>query len=114
MRISDWSSVVCSSDLATSLLANPAAGGGLFTKPESLKRAAQLAGTQIAVDAPIQLAATGQYDPAMAGISALGGVMSTPHRRDRKSGVEGKRVSVRVDLGGRCIIKKKSKTSRKK
>src|SRR3546814_11137863 len=26
---------------------------------------------------------------------------------DRKSVVEGKRVSVRVDLGGRCIIKKK-------
>src|SRR3546814_19678288 len=25
---------------------------------------------------------------------------------DRKSVVEGKRVSVRVDLGGRCIIKK--------
>src|SRR3546814_12401900 len=30
-------------------------------------------------------------------------------KRDRKSGVEGKRVSVRVDLGGRRIIKKKNK-----
>src|SRR3546814_14337406 len=28
---------------------------------------------------------------------------------DRKSGVSGKRVSVRVDLGGRRIIKKKTK-----
>src|SRR3546814_18186910 len=32
---------------------------------------------------------------------------------DRKSVVEGKRVSVRVDLGGRRIIKKKSKSYRK-
>src|SRR3546814_19907465 len=30
-------------------------------------------------------------------------------RRDRKSVVEGKSVSVRVDLGGRRIIKKKNK-----
>src|SRR3546814_15401345 len=30
--------------------------------------------------------------------------------RDRKSGVSGKSVSVRVDLGGRRIIKKKNKT----
>src|SRR3546814_20866950 len=31
------------------------------------------------------------------------------HRLDRKSVVEGKRVSLRVDLGGRRIIKKKKK-----
>src|SRR3546814_11747173 len=30
---------------------------------------------------------------------------------DRKSGVEGKSVSVRLDLGGRSIIKKKKKTN---
>src|SRR3546814_14701193 len=29
-------------------------------------------------------------------------------RRDTKSGVEGQRVSVRVDLGGRCITSKKN------
>src|SRR3546814_18131512 len=33
--------------------------------------------------------------------------MRWPSRRDRKSVVEGKNVSVRVDLGGRRIIKKK-------
>src|SRR3546814_15896104 len=33
---------------------------------------------------------------------------------DRKSVVQGKRVSVRVDLGGRRIIKKKKKDSRRK
>src|SRR3546814_13552458 len=32
-----------------------------------------------------------------------------PEGEDRKSVVEGKRVSVRVDLGGRRIIKKKNK-----
>src|SRR3546814_11339093 len=33
----------------------------------------------------------------------------TPNYSDRKSVVEGKSVSVRVDLGGRRIIKKKNK-----
>src|SRR3546814_18926573 len=32
------------------------------------------------------------------------------HQRDRKSVVKGKRVSVRVDLGGRRLIKKKKKS----
>src|SRR3546814_18323070 len=35
------------------------------------------------------------------------------YKRDRKSGVKGKSVSVRVDLGGRRINKKKTKTERK-
>src|SRR3546814_14232389 len=35
------------------------------------------------------------------------------HGLDRKSVVEGKSVSVRVDLGGRRIIKKKSNTTTK-
>src|SRR3546814_11839390 len=35
---------------------------------------------------------------------------SRHHEIDRKSGVEGKSVSVRVDLGGRRLIKKKKKT----
>src|SRR3546814_11384090 len=34
------------------------------------------------------------------------------HATDRKSVVEGKSVSVRVDLGGRRIIKKKKRTTR--
>src|SRR3546814_19177937 len=33
------------------------------------------------------------------------------HRKDRKSVVEGKSVSVRVDLGGRRILKKKTHNS---
>src|SRR3546814_16529474 len=41
-----------------------------------------------------------------------GGRRRHPHAhavRDRKSVVSGKRVFVRVDLGGRCILKKKKK-----
>src|SRR3546814_11244744 len=39
----------------------------------------------------------------------LSGGEKAGHRRDRKSVVSGKRVSVRVALGGRRIIKKKNK-----
>src|SRR3546814_15666871 len=39
----------------------------------------------------------------------LSGASLTPLEEDRKSVVSGKSVSVRVDLGGRRIIKKKKK-----
>src|SRR3546814_19838018 len=42
-------------------------------------------------------------------ILAAPGVLWRVWRTDRKSVVLGKSVSVRVDLGGRCIIKKKNK-----
>src|SRR3546814_19091454 len=45
---------------------------------------------------------------------ALAGVaLADPVAEDRKSVVSGKSVSVRVDLGGRRIIKKKNKCLRK-
>src|SRR3546814_14718116 len=74
MRISDWSSDVCSSDLSGS--SSPAMA------PTSAERSSGFIcmneGTEVA--APVT---------------------------DRKSVVKGKSVSVRVDLGGRRIIKKK-------
>src|SRR3546814_14576919 len=39
-----------------------------------------------------------------------GSILAFPWCQDRKSVGKGKRVSVRVDLGGRRIIKKKKKT----
>src|SRR3546814_17340909 len=39
---------------------------------------------------------------------------SAPRRKDRQSVVWGKSVSVRVDLGGSCMIKKKKKRQRRK
>src|SRR3546814_18783641 len=80
MRISDWSSDVCSSDLTKDeqFMADgefdwlPGAGGAAWTLCEA---------------APCDACVT----------------------RDRKSVVSGKSVSVRVDLGGRRIIKNKNK-----
>src|SRR3546814_19868455 len=89
MRISDWSSDVCSSDLP---------GLRLRHRP----RAADAdAGSGAAARGDRRGAADGAILPALA-----------PQRRgrcalpaDRKSVVSGKSVSVRVDLGGRRIIK---------
>src|SRR3546814_12391412 len=88
MRISDWSSDVCSSDLL---------GLGAFycrRRFNSQKRsllASNMIQWQHCFCAPI----------------------SQSLASDRKSVVEGKSVSVRVDLGGRRIIKKKNKHTRK-
>src|SRR3546814_13757732 len=76
MRISDWSSDVCSSDLRS--------GTGRNDR--------QRRNEQIADDREPQRA---RGDHRILG-----------YRADRKSVVEGKSVSVRVDLGGRRIIKK--------
>src|SRR3546814_7696650 len=84
MRISDWSSDVCSSDL------DCLGRGRLF-----------LAGTVADVrEREGARAVKGHALARRAGSFAR-------LRPDRKSVVEGKSVSVRVDLGGRRIIKKK-------
>src|SRR3546814_20893625 len=91
MRISDWSSDVCSSDLRgnENARALPPSGHG------SLSQHAQL----------LDLA---QIDTFAAGSSGRASSMDRqPHLLDRKSVVSGKSVSVRVDLGGSSIIKKK-------
>src|SRR3546814_10215829 len=80
MRISDWSSDVCSSDLLPWRR-------GLVTG----------AGTHHGLDRQVVL--VGELEIALV----------VGRNRDRKSVVSGKSVSVRVDLGGRRIIKKKSK-----
>src|SRR3546814_19444509 len=92
MRISDWSSDVCSSDLAEEGEAAPARAGIL----DRARRGdlAHMAARQ----------GHARRD-ARAARRRLG--------RDRKSVVEGKSVSVRVDLGGRRSIKKKKNISDK-
>src|SRR3546814_15321948 len=95
MRISDWSSDVGSSDLRR----GPDHGDGHGRPP--LRTGRKRAG--------------GRVPGAVAGAPG-GGFRSGPARLvagrarrdpgDRKSVVWGKRVSVRVDLGGRRIIKK--------
>src|SRR3546814_2927069 len=83
MRISDWSSDVCSSDL-TMVETDRAGAHGSRRRPAHARHHG-------------------------AGIHATGQERSKRHvgDQDRKSVVSGKSVSVRVDLGGRRIIKKK-------
>src|SRR3546814_13292512 len=103
MRISDWSSDVCSSDLprrpgrkAADLLARgiPIAGRAAFAVP--------CADRQIIPFMRDRAEQARQDACVMLEIGVDHG--------DRKSVVSGKSVSVRVDLGGRRIIKKKTTT----
>src|SRR3546814_19831985 len=88
MRISDWSSDVCSSDLRAAEGADGARAGA--------DRRADRRG----VGAEPVLPAVHEVPRRGTGSRSQGA--------DRKSVVKGKRVSVRVDLGGRRILKKKN------
>src|SRR3546814_13703266 len=101
MRISDWSSDVCSSDLLWS--ANFSLGVALLE--ELVERAAgALAGWDCDI---VEMHHTRKLDAPSGTALALGAAAenagATPRYaslRDRKSVVSGKRMSVRVTLGG--------------
>src|SRR3546814_16690133 len=94
MRISDWSSDVCSSDLARQQVPEEvaAAYGG-----------ARSFGPDYIIPAP--------FDPRLIEEVPLAVARAAI---DRKGVVSGKSVSVRVDLGGRRVIKKKKECKAKK
>src|SRR3546814_16906520 len=95
MRISDWSSDVCSSDLVLPRLAL----GGVEHAGEDHQEDQHLDARMLA---RLQLRLRGPHEE----------VRDVPgHLLDRKSVVSGKSGSVRVDLGGRRIIKKKHKNT---
>src|SRR3546814_11667048 len=102
MRISDWSSDVCSSDLYWG--AWPEAGDRL-TQAILTDDNASIAGEYEANAR--HLAAICQKKYFYVAIAFRGLVGAVLCHIDRKSVVEGQSVSVRVDLGGRRIIKKK-------
>src|SRR3546814_18907594 len=96
MRISDWSSDVCSSDLLAP------------TNPFAVVILAQL-DANATRDGPARMArktelVLGLY---LWGFSRDNVIKLFRIIEDRKSVVKGKSVSVRVDLGGRRILKKK-------
>src|SRR3546814_16496827 len=97
MRISDWSSDVCSSDLLTFL---GAAGVVLGARvPIILTSRADSERTRLA-------------SCAIAALLARAAPKAAPGLpQDRKSVVSGTSVSVSVVLGGRRIIKKKTNTT---
>src|SRR3546814_11095043 len=100
MRISDWSSDVCSSDLrpagADGHRLAAVAGGFARSCPARLAGAAGHPAA-VAGDPAVR-------DPCLAGAVAAAGPVANG---DRKSVVEGTSVYVRLDLAGRRIIKKK-------
>src|SRR3546814_16853855 len=113
MRISDWSSDVCSSDLGLDLACGDLPG--LRGLEAVLAETDEIAVPgQAVIAALVHLAVLGslglQHDQSLASRSRRGprGRSRSPRSpRDRTSVVSGKSVSVRVDLGGRRSIKKK-------
>src|SRR3546814_17684496 len=105
MRISDWSSDVCSSDLW--------AGSGDGSRSADEMRALELLGLE--ADADFTAVKKGWREMAkMVHPDVKPGDAAAAHefqklQIDRKSVVLGKSGSVRVDLGGRRIIKKQQK-----
>src|SRR3546814_18212774 len=107
MRISDWSSDVCSSDLPNIIAAGLIFFIGLVIA-KIVRRITE--GALLAANADAWLRKTGLIDGN--GTLAAEAPAEAPARSE--SGVQGKSVSVRVDLGGRRIIKKNNKQNNNK
>src|SRR3546814_19845232 len=107
MRISDWSSDVCSSDLALAPAAKMRRGGASVVKA----RIATATAKQRPLTIPSHPARVAGILRSVSASRSLHDWRSLPPisgaNGDRKSGVEGTSVSVRVDLGGRRRIKNK-------
>src|SRR3546814_16046373 len=93
MRISDWSSDVCSSDLALVV--------GDWVNDKQHLRQPLLKWLTASGERRVKVDATGKAAHTIITLNKRYG--------DRKSVVSGKSVSVRVDLGGRRIIKNNTK-----
>src|SRR3546814_13352750 len=101
MRISDWSSDVCSSDLRS------CERRASFPRPQLIEigRVCPLLRPQID-DGEGQRRSQQKRDHARRRLAQMVLQRLREDYRGRKSGVEGKRVAVGVDIGGRRIIKK--------
>src|SRR3546814_13405631 len=124
MRISDWSSDVCSSDLLASqrdrvgLPRHPVALPGLRDRtgdravPAAVRPLRHLGmdparRAKGVMDVPPGAGPAEAGEVQLVGRDALGQVPGIVDHADRKSGVEGKGGTVRVDRGGRRLLKKK-------
>src|SRR3546814_20329785 len=110
MRISDWSSDVCSSDLAGISSLAPAArsqtDGRLDARSLARKAFRRFDHSRNMPVEPGAMPGSYMHTPAPPALHAAR--PDNDRTQDRKSVVSGKSVSVRVDLGGRRIIKKKT------
>src|SRR3546814_13493700 len=107
MRISDWSSDVCSSDLSGDRVVL-AVGIEFRAQPASTALIGQATGV---FEFSTLLAIQAYLLGTLAVVLFIAWLRLTlfAATRDRKSVVSGKSVSVRVDFGGRRVIKKKKK-----
>src|SRR3546814_18962680 len=111
MRISDWSSDVCSSDLGLTLDVQK---GQTFDYKDDKKDKISLTAGTTSADGRSNIMAHFGYSKqgAVYGKRRPGNAVDntpliyTGAAQDRKSVVKGTRVSVRVDLGGGRIIKR--------
>src|SRR3546814_15689153 len=108
MRISDWSSDVCSSDLLMARLGAIEAFIGLDRHDDRLGEIFAAPDLRQIGVRDLPLVRIHRHDRG-AILRAGVGALPVLERRDRKSGVVGQRVSVRLDLGGLRLIKKKTK-----
>src|SRR3546814_13908529 len=110
MRISDWSSDVCSSDLV--VLAN-AVGTGVADDKSIYPYVDEMIRFYLTEEPILKNVPTWQCRKPQDLSHVLANLPDLVVKEtDRKSVVSGKSVSVRVDLGGRRIIKKKKKIYR--
>src|SRR3546814_15292765 len=112
MRISDWSSDVCSSDLDCQ---EPHRDIGRLEKPFDVDHRREPDAVlpqrmELEHQSLIEKAGVGGESEVGAAGNGINGFAEGA--QDRKSVVQGKSVSVRVDIGGRRIIKKKKKKNR--
>src|SRR3546814_20605800 len=123
MRISDWSSDVCSSDLHG--MRNTRHIGAIVKRCLGIGQGAMKSQTILLCKTPLSFAHLQDFgyqaitNMRRAGRYIRGMVFEHDHRLglmqlqgDRKSVVEGKSGSVRVDLGGSRIITKNKKITR--
>src|SRR3546814_17683169 len=106
MRISDWSSDVCSSDL----LKQPIGVTAAIT-PWNFPAAmiTRKVGPALAAGCTMVVKPAQQTPLSALALALLAEEAGVPPGVARKSVVEGKSVPVRVDIGGRRVFKKKQK-----
>src|SRR3546814_14193923 len=105
MRISDWSSDVCSSDLTAAGDRRLAGLAGAQSTDSAGARAA--AGGASPADPPSGRSHPGYIEVGVPQCADRRRGHGVQRRQDRKSGMSGKSVSVRVDLVGSRSNKKK-------
>src|SRR3546814_13379969 len=110
MRISDWSSDVCSSDLVDDGGLPEQAFDGRQWRLGAHQRALAFQAFQQRGFFAADIRAGGATDLEIEAAAAAAYVGAQPTGLDRKSVVGGKRVTVRLSLGG-CRISKKHKES---